>query len=127
VLLERHLLDDVLLGAGVQRDAEVELDDPAVLDRDVVVAVVADTGTEPLAVDDVAVQVDGDVRSADDEAVPETVGDVVLDDDALLDHLTAVDLARNGRGADTPPVRGRRRIDVSGRILGANAEDVLAD
>src|SRR5687767_12853277 len=98
-LLDLELLDDVLLGTGVQHDAPVELDDLAVLDRDVVVAVVADAGGDSLAVDRVAVEVDRDVRRADHEAVPEAVREVVLGLDALRDDLAAEDEAGDGRRA----------------------------
>ena len=77
VLLERELLDDVALGADVERDAPVELLHLAVADRDLVVAVVADAGADALAVDRVAVEVDRDVRRADDDAVEQAVGEVV--------------------------------------------------
>ena len=98
--LDLQLLDDVLLGAGVQHDAPVELEDLAVLDRDVVVAVVTDARGDALAVDRVAVEVDRDAGGADDEAVPETVCEVVSDLDARPDHLAAEDEAGHRRRAD---------------------------
>ena len=106
-LLDRHVLDDVPRRALVEHDAVVELLDFAAADGHVVEAVVADAGADALAVDDVAVEVDRDAGLADDEPVVETVGEVVLDDDALRQDLAAEDVPLDGRVGDVPDVLGR--------------------
>ena len=111
----RDALDDVQLGAVVQHHAVVEVGEAAVLDRHRVVAVVEDRGADRLAVDRLAVQVDGDLVGADDEAVADAVAEVVVDDDALRDLLAAEDGLRDRRGADRPDV-GRR--DAVARVEG---------
>jgi hypothetical protein len=65
IALQRHAVDDVALGAGIQHHAIVEVHDGTILDRDIVVAVVADAGSEPCAIDGLAVQVDRDAIRAD--------------------------------------------------------------
>ena len=87
--------------AAGEQHAVAELLHGAVADRDVVVAAVADAGREALflaggvldqvvgAVDDVAVEVDDDVRRADHEPLTEAVGEVVHHPRALGQHLAA--------------------------------------
>ncbi len=127
VALERHVFNNVVGRAGVEHHAVVELHDRPVLDRDKVIAVIADTGGDTFAVDSMAVQVDSDAWSADDKTIPETVKQVISDFDALGDHLPAEDGGGHRRAADRPQVRDRCRIDIAGCVLRLYDELVRAN
>ena len=104
VMLGPDVLDDVAARAVVERDAPVPVDHAAVLDRDVVEAVVADRGADALAVERVAVEVDRDPVRVDDQAVEQAVDEVVLHQDAVRDLHAAVHERRHRGGADGPVV-----------------------
>src|ERR687896_182539 len=120
--LEGHVLDDGVRRAGVEGDAVVVVHDLAALDGDVVVAVVAHGGAEALAVDGVAGEVDGYPVRADDQAVEEAVGQVIADQGAAGQLLSAEDEGRHRRLGDPPLIARRAGVDVAGRVLGADPQ-----
>ena len=110
----RRSAEHVVGDAGVELHADGEAADRAVGDRHAVAARVEHAGALAEAVDEVTVEVDGDVRGADDDGDARALEDVVGESHAARDDLAAADAARRrapcrSSSCGSPSPRCRRR------------------